>query len=174
MKENNNNIFPNIKPVKLKEEINNNNNNLKQKQSNKIKLNGSIYCLLYLLFLSCISYLFILNYLKTKDAFKDNKYINLSPEILCDKAMKELTDCLKVSDMIRCQYFNTNLELCYDETFLLNQICFVFISELELCLRKNNNNSNKCNDYINAIIRCGNAYKHINLKKDYLKEINKL
>ena len=85
-------------------------------------------------FLSLIS-IFIINYLKTKDAFKENKYINLSSEKLCDKTIKTLSECIKEKTLIKCQYENKAVEYCYDESYSMNLMCFTYISELNLCLR---------------------------------------
>jgi len=171
MKEMNN--FPNIKPTKLKEEIqkDNRNNSLKIKKINLSEYKGIKYCLLYLMIFSFIIYLFILNYLKTNDAFKDNKYIVLSAEKLCNKTIKTLAECIKEKTNAKCYSENKALEYCYDEVYNMNQVCFVYISELELCLRKNNNDTKNCNNNINEVIRCGSIFRHLQIEKDILKEI---
>lgn len=171
MKEVNN--FPNIKPTKLKEEIqkDNRNNSLKMKKINLSEYKGIKYCLLYLVIFSFIIYLFILNYLKTNDAFKDNKNIVLSAEKLCNKTIKALAECIKEKTNTKCHSENRALEYCYDEVYTMNQVCFVYISELELCLRKNNNDTKNCNSYINEVIRCGSIFRHLQIEKDILREI---
>ena len=173
MKERNN--FPNIKPTKLKEEINK--NNLKNGEISKnfkiAKYKGFNYCLLYLIIFLLIISLFILNYIKTKDAFKDNKYIILPAEKLCNNTIQLFQNCLKEKSLQKCYVENKATEHCYDESYTFNQICFVYISELELCLRKNNNDNKKCGNKINDIIKCSSFYRHLHIEKDYLKNIMK-
>lgn len=163
-----------IKPIKLKEETKNNNstnNSLKIKKIKGSEYKGCKYCFLYLLFFSFIIYLFVLNYIKTKDAFKDNKYINLSSEKLCNKTIKTLAECIKEKNLGKCQMENKALEYCYDEAYNLNQVCFVYISELDLCLRNNKNKTQKCENYINEIIRCSSIFRHLQIEKKELKEM---
>ena len=174
------NEFPKIKSKKLKEEINNDNSNIQNNQSNlsgqkELKINrrykGIKFCILYIiLFLSLIS-IFIINYLKTKDAFKKNKYINLSSEKLCDKTIKTLSECIKEKTLIKCQYENKAVEYCYDESYSMNLMCFTYISELNLCLRKKNNIVRYCENNINEIVRCASIYRFLKLDKEYLKQI---
>ena len=171
MKENNK--FPNIKATKLEEEINKDsqNNNFQKKKEKSCNYKGINYCLLYLiLFFSIISF-FVLNYMNTKDAFKENKYITLSSEKLCNTTIKTLELCIKEKTLAKCQIENKALELCYDEAYNMNQICFVFISELDLCLRKNKNNSNQCDNYFKDVVKCGTIYRHLQINKEYLKDI---
>ena len=168
------NEFPNIKVVKLEEEENKDNNN-----SSKIKIKrysnykGIKYCFLYFILFSMIIIAFALNYLNTKDAFKDNKYITLPSEILCNKTIKILEECMKTKNVLKCQYESKAVEHCYDESYTLNQVCFVYISELELCMRKNNNDNKKCGSKINDVIKCSSIYRHLHIEKDYLKDIMK-
>ena len=164
------NEYPNIKAIKLKEEENKDNNTLKL---NKLNYKGAKYCFLYFIMLSVLISVFTLNYLKTKDAFKDNKYISLSSEILCNKTIKILAECTKTKSLLKCHYENKAVEYCYDEAHTMNQVCFVYISELELCLRKNNNDNKKCGNKINDIIKCSSFYRHLHIEKDYLKNIMK-
>ena len=130
--------FPNIKATKLEEEINKNNlkNNLKLKKLKISKYKGIKYCILYLLLFSIIISFFVYNFIKTKDAFKDNKYITLSAEKLCSNVIKIFMECYKEKTLVKCITENKAVEHCYDEAYKMNQICYVYISELELCLRK--------------------------------------
>ena len=172
MKERNN--FPNnIKPTKLKEEINKNNKKNSEKSKNfKIaKYKGFNYCLLYLIIFLLIIALFVLNYIKTKDAFNDNKYIIVPAEKLCNQTIKIFENCLREKLLAKCYIENKAVEHCYDESHTFNQMCFVYISELELCLRKNNNDSKKCENYIYEVIKCGALYRHLKIEKDYLIKI---
>ena len=173
------NEFPNIKPTKLREEINKNNSNLQniKKISNrqKLKINekykGIKFCILYIiLFISLIS-LFIINYLKTKDSFKENKFINISSEKLCNKTIKAFSECIKEKTLIKCQYENKAVEYCYDESYSMNLMCFTYISELNLCLRKKNNDAKFCENNIYEIVRCASIYRFLKLDKEYLKQI---
>lgn len=178
MKENND--FPNIKATKLREEINKDNSNIKNIKSNfsdqkklniKGKYKGIKFCILYIiLFISLIS-IFIMNYLKTKDAFMENKYINLTSEKLCDKTIKAFSECIKEKSLIKCQYENKAVEYCYDESYSMNLMCFTYISELDLCLRKKNNNVKFCENNIYEIVRCASIYRFLKLDKEYLKQI---
>ena len=167
------NEFPNIKPAKLKEEINKNNtkNSLKSKNFKILKYKGFNYCLLYLLIFSFVIFLFIFNYIKTKDVFKDNKFIILPSEKLCNKALKLLEQCLKEKPLLKCNFENKEVEICYDESYIFNQVCFVYISDFDLCLRKNNNDYKKCENYLNEILKCGSFYRHLKVEKDNLIKI---
>ena len=173
------NEFPNIKPTKLREEINKNNSNLQNIKNisnrQKLKINekykGIKFCILYIiLFISLIS-IFIINYLKTKDSFKENKFINISSEKLCNKTIKAFSECIKEKTLIKCQYENKAVEYCYDESYSMNLMCFTYISELNLCLRKNNNDPKFCEDNIYEIVRCASIYRFLKLDKEYLKQI---
>jgi len=173
------NEFPNIKPTKLREEINKNNSNLQNIKNisnrQKLKINekykGIKFCILYIiLFISLIS-IFIINYLKTKDSFKENKFINISSEKLCNKTIKAFSECIKEKTLIKCQYENKAVEYCYDESYSMNLMCFTYISELNLCLRKNNNDAKFCENNIYEIVRCASIYRFLKLDKEYLKQI---
>ena len=165
--------FPNIKAIKLREEINNDNlkNNLKSKKLKNSKYKGIKYCLLYLLLFSIIISFFVFNFLQTKDAFKDNKYITLSEEKLCNNVIKNFAECYKEKALAKCQTENKAVEHCYDESYKMNQICYIYISELELCLRKNKNQNQKCENNFYDVTKCGSNYRHLNIDRDYLKEI---
>ena len=165
--------FPNIKATKLEEEINKDNlkSNLKLKKLKNSKYKGIQYCLLYLLLFSTTISFFVFNYIQTKDAFKDNKYITLSAEKLCSNVIKNFAECYKEKALVKCQTENKAVEHCYDEAYKMNQICYVYISELELCLRKNKNQNQKCENNFYDVIKCGANYRHLNIERDYLKEI---
>ena len=176
------NEFPNIKPKKLKEEINKINKDNSKVQNKNIfsgqkelkkneKYKGIEFCILYIILFISLILIFIINYLKTKDAFKENKYINLSSEKLCDKTIKTFSECIKEKTLIKCQYENKAVEYCYDESYSMNLMCFAYISELNLCLRKKNNNVRYCENNINEIIRCASIYRFLKLDKEYLKQI---
>ena len=165
--------FPNIKATKLEEEINKNNlkNNLKLKKLKISKYKGIKYCILYLLLFSIIISFFVYNFIKTKDAFKDNKYITLSAEKLCSNVIKIFMECYKEKTLVKCITENKAVEHCYDEAYKMNQICYVYISELELCLRKNKNQNQICENNFYDVIKCASNFRHLNIERDYLKEI---
>ena len=64
----------------------------------------------------------------------------------------------------KVKYENKYLEYCYEEVHKFNQRCYIFISELELCYRKNNNKKNKCKNLENDLISCGINFKYFNIK----------
>ena len=65
------------------------------------------FCFLYLIFLVIIIFLFIINYLKTKNAFDNNNFVNLNPEKICSKGIKIFIDCLKNNKKYdKCVYEN--------------------------------------------------------------------
>ena len=167
------NEFPNIKATKLKEEIKNDkmNKSFKSKIQKKENYKGIKYCLLYFGIFSLIISLFVFNYIKTKDAFKENRYITLSSEKLCNETIMILVKCIKEKSLSKCQIENRAVEHCYNESYAMNQICFVYISELELCLRNNKLQNQKCNDYFNNVIKCGSIFRHLQIEKNLLKEI---
>ena len=86
MQEENN--FPKIKPIKLKEEQNNdpNKNIKKEKEKNNKCFNDKnnflnlLNCFGYFFFLFLILLIFSLNYYYTKNAFDDNKNVILPAE----------------------------------------------------------------------------------------------
>ena len=172
------NEFPNIKPTKLKEEtkkeiINNISKTKKIKTCND-NYKGINYCLIYLLiFISSISF-FVWNYTQTKDAFKENKFINLSYEKLCNSTIKTFHKCIADKSYSKCLREHKALEICYYQAYSMNQNCFVFVSELELCLRKSENNYQKCYNHFQDVVKCGSAYKSIDMDKDikeFFKEV---
>ena len=175
---NDSNKYPNIKPIELKEEKNNRNeNNIQQNKNENIKINN-IYqkcinkgikdilnCFIYFIFLSFIFLIFIFNYKHTKNAFDENKNILIKADKLCKTAINIMSKCLSINRRAKyCNNENKYLEHCYEEVHIFNQRCHMFISELELCYRKNNNNKNKCKDLENDLISCGTHFKYFNIK----------
>ena len=54
--------------------------------------------------------LFIINYLKTKNAFDNNNFVNLNPEKICSKGIKIFVDCLKNNKIYdKCVYENKKI-----------------------------------------------------------------
>ena len=164
---NDSNNFPNIKPVKLKEEKNNKNetnpqqnNNQKEKikNINKKCLNKGIKdifnCFIYFVFLVFIFLIFIFNYIHTKNAFDENKNILIPADKLCKSFINKVANCENVKPN-KCINETKALESCYEEVHTFNQRCHIFISELELCYKKNSNKKNKCKDLENDLISCG-------------------
>lgn len=131
------------------------------------------FCLLYFVVVVGIFAFFLINYLSTKNAFEENKFILLPPDKLCQKTLKVFSDCLKnksISD--RCFYENKAVEQCYDESNSLNRLCFIYLSELELCLRTNGKTFvDKCEINFREVVDCGSTYKYLQLDSDYLKKI---
>ena len=176
-------INSNIKPQKLQEElpqeITNNPQNIQQKTAQKItvlKINKThqniTFCFIYLLSLGGLISLFVLNYNHTKDAFIENKNIIILPQFLCNKVVTSLIECLKTRSMTSCYFENKVVESCYEESRILNQICFIFISELELCLRKNHYSfDEKCQQHYTDLVRCGSSFRYLQIEKDNLKEL---
>ena len=169
---NDSNKYPNIKPTKLNEENNKNENNTQQNKNQKEKIN-SIYkkcinkgikdifnCFIYFIFLSFVFFLFIFNYIHTKNAFDENKNIIIKADKLCKVAIYYLSK--RINEKVK--YENKYLEYCYEEVHKFNQRCYIFISELELCYRKNNNKKNKCKNLENDLISCGINFKYFNIK----------
>ena len=173
----------NIKPKKLEEETSQDvittSKNIQKKPAKKIisiKINKNYlnisYCFIYLLSFLGFIFLFILNYNHTKDAFIENKNIILSPELLCDKVIVLLIECAKVRNINNCYFENKVVESCYEESRILNQICYIFISELELCMKSSHDNFEKmCKKHLTDLIRCGAQFKYLQIEKDKLKEI---
>ena len=169
--------IPNIKPIQLNEEPTDihqqNNNEIKQSNNNKkFSHFGSLFCLLYFIIVLLFILLFILNYIYTKNAFDQNKNIILPPEKLCNNVIDDYLNCKKIDKFKKICEFR-KIELCYDEVNIFNQKCFIFISELELCYRKNKNNKKtKCKNEINDMLMCGKNYKNMHIKNiTNLKEI---
>ena len=169
------NKYPNIKPIKLKEEKNNENENNVQQDKNQKEKISSIYkkcinkgikdifnCFIYFIFLSFVFFIFIFNYKHTKNAFDENKNIIIQADKLCKVTIKNMSNCL--NEKKKCYNENRNLEYCYEEVHLFNQRCHIFISELELCYKKNNNKKNKCKDLENDFISCGMIFNYFNIK----------
>ena len=179
MQEQNN--FPNIKPIQLKEEQNNSPNKANEKEINKnnkyIKDKKNFLNLLgcfgYFFFTLIGLLFFILNYFYTKNAFDENKNVVLPAEKFCTKAIQIMAKCLKDNSFNKCQNENKYMEHCYEEVHIFNQKCYVFISELELCYRKNKfkKKSNKCDELEKDLIKCGSYYKHFNFKDINIKDL---
>ena len=138
------------------------------------------FCFLYLIFLGIIIFLFIINYLKTKNAFDNNNFVNLNPEKICSKGIKIFVDCLKNNKIYdKCVYENKAVEDCYDEIYSMNVLCYIYLSELDFCLNNNNYNFEKesqikntlkkiCGTQMDELIQCSKIYKYIKLDKDKL------
>ena len=182
------NKFPKIKSVKLKEEQNNqnknskdNNNNNKIEKENKNKnkcVNKTTFlnilsCFGYFFFLFLIISIFSLNYYYTKNAFDENKNVILPADQLCKIVINNMANCLEEKTFNKCLNENKNMEYCYDEVHFFNQKCYIFISELELCYRKNRfiKGNNKCKDLEKNLIKCGSSYKHMNIKEIKIKDL---
>ena len=182
----NENNFPNIKPVELKEEQNDSNKNKEENKMDKENINNNnkkcinekikniSFCFFYFIFFSFLMAFFVLNYFYTKNAFDDNKNILIPAEKLCTEKINALAKCFKEKTNKKCSNEEKYLETCYDQVHSLNQKCYVFISELELCYRKNNNDkdkNNKCENIEKDLILCGTGYKYFTIKNINLKDL---
>ena len=178
----NKNNFPKIKPVKLKEEQKTNESNQNQKEKvkekdnikpkNKISLN-ILSCYGYLFFFLLFISIFALNYYYTENAFNDNKTVILPADKLCQKVIKIMANCLKEKNFPKCQTENRNMEICYEQVHTFNQKCYIIISELELCYRKNKfiKNRNKCENIEKDLILCGSSYRYFFIKEFKIKDL---
>ena len=168
---------------------NNYKHNNNQKYSKLFSLNYFIefpklkFCFIYLLILLIILSLFIVNYFYTINDFEKNNYVNLNPENICIKNIKIFTDCLKKNVKYdKCVYENKAVEDCYDETSSMNRLCYIYLSEVDLCLNNNHYNFEKdsqqvnktlksiCGTQMEEVIQCSKIYKYIKLDKDKLLE----
>ena len=133
------------------------------------------FCLIYLIIIMSLSTFIVLNYYKTKDAFDKNKYVLLPPEKICKKSLNIFSECLKEKNNCdKCVYENKAVEDCYDEANLMNQLCFIYLSELELCLRtseKSEKQENNCKMQFTEVIDCSSLYRYLQIDTEYLKEI---
>ena len=179
---NNENNFPSIKPVKLKEEQKENdlNNNINKVNENITKCKNKNFlnllsCFSYFFFFILILSIFALNYYYTKNAFNENKNIILPADRLCQNAINSLNSCLNKNDtnFYKCSNENKKLENCYEEAHTFNQKCYIFISELELCYRKNKfkKESNVCKGLENDLNICSSRYRQINIKEIKIKDL---
>ena len=176
-------INSSIKPQKLQEEIPqnviNNPQNIQQKPPKKIitlKINKHYqnisFCFFYLLSLGGLISLFVLNYTHTKTAFIENKNIILPPQLLCNKVITLLIECAKVRNINSCYFENKVVENCYEESRIMNQVCYIFISELELCVRKNHKSyEDQCKKHFRDLVRCGTSFRYLQIEKDNIKEL---
>ena len=171
MKEEKNDQIPNIKHTKLEEEVKDKNQPIPKRKSLLLVKMGKYkdisFCLFYILLFMIIILYFIINYKKTKDAFKDNKYITIPYEKLCTHKIKELAICYKEKKSVDCTPEEKLMEACYDQAYEFNTQCYIYISELELCMRKNNNKG--CSNFVEDIVRCGFSYRLIKVDREYFR-----
>jgi hypothetical protein len=113
-------------------------------------------CFIHLLIFTLLSIVLLLNYFSTKDNFRENQFIQMIPERICDVHIKEHNECLNInrnmtepSEIINeCVGANIRLQTCYDQVFF-NRKCFVYMSEFEKCVRDKLGRNNKI-DYLRA------------------------
>ena len=130
------------------------------------------FCLIYLLIFLSLATFIILNYYKTKDVFDKNKYVLLPAEKICNKSLIIFSECIKEKNNCdKCVYENKAVEDCYDEANLMNQLCFIYLSELELCLRNSEKQKDNCKMQFNEVIDCSSLYRYLQIDTEYLKEI---
>ena len=142
---------------------------IKNKSNPKIK-----YCVIYLVTLLLILSFFVINYILTKNNFDNNKYILLLPEKTCVDSLKSLSSCVESSFYQKCSNENQLVENCYDETNAVNRICYIYLSELNLCLTNNKQKTQakqNCNSQFKEVLECAALFKSLHLDKDKLLDI---
>lgn len=164
---------------------NNQNNNLKTtikstaslniKTLKKLTILNSVkYCILYFFFFVLFIASIILNFFFTRNAFEQNKYITISSEKLCEKSIQKFVECSQNKNRFdKCNFENRAVENCYEQSYTMNIVCFMYISEADLCYRTNNRKDflEKCDEKLNDIMRCGNRYKYLNLDIDIIRKL---
>ena len=114
--------------------------NINNMNNNKFKL-----CIVYFIFVILILILLVINYITTKDKFKENFQINLNSTGICRNYTMQLDDCSKhMPGVGNCSIFQdniTNCELSVSRYSIIqveefNKKCSVYSSELNLCLNR--------------------------------------
>jgi hypothetical protein len=125
-------------------------------------------CIIYILFYICVFLAFFTNYLFTVDAMKENKDFFIIPRQICANKSNLLEDCLKKiksetnnTKISYCESESDNVQKCYDGISEFNRKCYMYLSELSLCVKKasNTNNSteylkNKCRNIFEDVCFC--------------------
>lgn len=116
--------------------------------------------------------LFLVNYLKTRNAFNENQIIYLSADRICNKTFEVFNVCLEGKGGVdKCVYENRAVEDCYDDTIQLNRKCYIYLSELYLCVNRNKENNNllhQCKGELSEILDCGKLYSVLKLNQEKL------
>jgi hypothetical protein len=141
----------------------------------------SKYCTIYTLICLGIFLIFFINFLFTINAFDDNRIVSLKPDVLCKAFINDHNKCLtkhknknigenKTEEILdECSMQSRSVEDCYDGVSQFNRKCFVYISELDKCVRDHLSSANnqekkspseylllKCNNFVNDITLCSN------------------
>jgi hypothetical protein len=146
---------------------------INQINKNNSKKNKWKYCLVQVFIFFALSLAFLVNFICTYDNFKENKYIHMSPQLICSSQIKEHNECLNKHrnqtdprEIIEeCMGANMRLQTCYDQVDIYNRKCFMYLSEFDKCVRDNigvNTQAdylrNKCVEEINNIHLCTLEY----------------
>ena len=144
----------------------------------RIRINYKYFFLVigYLVMISSLFTFMVVNYFITKDAFEENEDILLNPALICKEFIKDYHTCLNnrlsenKTDM--CMFYNNRLTECYDQVSSFNDKCSIYLSESNLCLKKQQlYNNTSCNSIINDLIICNN-YNYIKINTQLLSNKN--
>lgn len=128
--------------------------------------------IIYLFIILSILALFLINYLMTRKAFNENKIIYLSADRICNKTFEAFNICLEgKAGVDKCVYENRAVEDCYDDTIQLNRVCYIYLSELDLCVNKKKSNNNlikQCKNELNEVLDCGRMFSILKLDNEKL------
>ena len=153
--------------------ISNKHSNVQPFPINKQKSNLT-YCIIYIIILFSILIAFLINFIFTKNAFSDYKTILLSQESICMNKINILNECLEMKlNLNKCTYENKGVETCYDQIHSINTLCYIYLSELDVCLNSKPNTNNKllkerCQKQLKEVINCAETYTSIKLDKNML------
>jgi hypothetical protein len=142
------------------------------------------YCCIYLVIVSFIFVIFGINLSFTINTFDENRIIQLSPEIICKGLINDWNICLNKNDNntnnqtleeSKCAFQRKHTQKCYDNISNLNKKCFMYLSEIDLCVKNSidlniKNKSllsdtliEKCSNYIDDVEKCSNSSLEIDV-----------
>lgn len=136
------------------------------------------YFLIYIMCFLFFVVVFILDYVWTKNAMNRTKFVSLFPEKMCSRKIENFSHC--IADKLnydKCIVENKALEACYDQTNALNRICYLYLSELSICIEEANltNKNDKidklCKEELNELMLCGSVFKYLELDKDRIIQL---
>jgi hypothetical protein len=126
-------------------------------------------CWLHLMVYSIILLLLLINFILTYNNFSENKFIQMSPSMICNVFIKEHNLCLnKFRNQTEpneiteeCVGANLRLQSCYDKVQIYNEKCFLYFSEFDKCVSDKRKESKEidflrtqCQSEIEDINRC--------------------